>query len=198
MAETFNQFFACPGCDEDNLLPAIPADQEGCESRELSEVSDLYIIPEEAEDITASWSTTPTYVSGTIDNTETDNTKAKHLVGIGEVPEPTFTEATFPKGVTKDVDGTYTLNFTYYNLAGGTQKNQGYDFVRKLQCGWTGFTFYYGDRSDFIYGKAGGIVPSKVKVVLPKGTGASLNNAIIRISWKADVDPDRKINPIAA
>lgn len=194
---TFNEFFACAACDEDTLLPAISADQEGCETRELSEVSDLYIIPEEASDITASWSTTPTYVSGSIDNTETDNTKAKHLVGIGTVGEPTSTEVPFPKGVTKNVDGTYTLEFNFYNLAGGTQKNQGYDLARKMQCGWLGFTFYYGDRADFIYGKAGGIVPSKVVVVFPKGSGTAVNVAIIRISWKADVDPDRKINPIA-
>lgn len=193
MADTINVFTTCPDCDDELLLPAIAEDQDSaCYDQELSEVSDLYIRPSGAPDIVASFATTPTYVADSIDNTVTDNSKSKHLVGIGTIAEPTTTELQYPKQVTKDSEGLYTLEFIVPHLSEG-----GYELLLKMQCGWTDFTFYYADLAKFLYGKQGGIVPVKVKVVFPKGSGTARNQGILRISWKAYTDPVRKVNPIA-
>ena len=195
MAVINNFLTGCPAdCDDVVLLPAIPEEQ-GCTSydQELSQVCDLYIIPDGAADIFADWATTPTYVADSIDNTDTTNAKAKHIVGIGGVPEPTVQELEYPKLKTKVDEGLYLLEYRVLQMSGGQ-----YDFLRKLQCGSTAFTFYYGDLADFVYGKAGGIVPASVRVVFPKGAAnTDRNQAIVRITWRADGDPDRRTNPVA-
>lgn len=196
MADPINNFLTgCPeDCDDVVTLPAIPEEQD-CTSydQELSQVSDLIIRPEGAPDVFASWATTPTYVADSIDNTVTDNSKSKHVVGIGGVAEPTNETLQYPKLREKDGEGTYILEMRFLQLTGGQ-----YDFFRKMQCGWTGFTFYYAGLDNYVYGKSGGIQPSKVKVVFPKGAAnTDRNAAIVRITWKADGDPERRVNPIA-
>lgn len=192
-----NNLLSCPtDCDTGIELGALPVEQN-CISYDLqlSEVSDLFILPDGATDFLASWAGgTPTQVSGAIDNTNTDNTKAKHLVGIGDVPEYAADSIDYPKGQSKEGTKTYTLNFTYYQM-----DNVSYATLRALQCGWTGFKFRYADRAGHIYGvAAGGLVPASVKVTFPKGRGnTSYNVAQITITWQADGDPERRPNPIA-
>ena len=188
-----NSFLTCPaGCDDDLLLGAIDADQD-CTSYDQgrSQVSDLYIIPAAASDIFSSWSTTPAYVANSIDNTNADNTKAKWLVGIGGIPAPEKSTLDYPKRKKKTGDRTYTLTHRILNLS-----DDQYEFLRQVQCGWTGFTFYYGDLADYVYGQAGGISPESVDVDFPKGEGNDDRNVgIITLTWIADGDPERRVNP---
>ena len=189
----------CPDdCSDVNLLPAIVAEQD-CTGYEqtLSQVCDLYILPSATDDIFADWATTPTNVTPDtgvgIDNTNTDNTKSKWLVGIGELPASEKTTTEYPLAKSKTTDRLYTLTFRILNLSAAQ-----YTFLRQLQCGTLGFTFWYGDLGSWLYGLSGGIVPDFVTVTFPKGEGNTDKNVgIIRLSWKADGDPERRVNPLA-
>ena len=182
----------CPDdCTDVNLLPAILADQD-CTvyTQSLSQVSDLYIIPSSADDIFTDWSTTAANATGKVDNTATDNSKAHWFVGIGGVAdhEPTIDE--YPKLQRKVARRAYTLTFRVLNLVQAQ-----YDALRQLQCGWTDFTFYYGDLGEYVYGIEGGLAPDSVDVDFPHGAGNTDKNvAIITITWKANTDPDRHVN----
>lgn len=187
----------CPDdCSDVNLLPAIVAEQD-CTGYEqtLSQVCDLYILPSATDDIFADWATTPTNVtpaSGVgIDNTNTDNTKSKWLVGIGGVAEPEETIDEYPKLQRKVTERLYVLTFRVLNMVQAQ-----YDFLRKLQCGDTSFTFYYGDLGGWVYGIEGGLSPNSVDVDFPHGGGnTDKNQAILTISFRANGDPDRHVNP---
>lgn len=190
-----NTFLSCSSdCDAELLFPAIPAEQDCTNySVELSQVSDLYIIPTGAGDIFASWSTTPTAVANAIDNTEALNAKAKWLVGIGGIGAPEKATTEYPKLKSKTTSRVYTLEMTILQMTGGM-----YEFLRKMQCGTTSFKFYYADIAGFVFGKAGGITPSFVDVDFPKGAGnADTNRAVLTLKFEADGDPDRKPNPLA-
>jgi len=190
-----NELLTCPAdCDTALLLPALPEEQD-CTNYEIlkSQVSDLFIRPTGAPDIFASWATTPTYVADSVDNTVTDNSKTKWLVGIGSVAIPEKETVQYPKGKTKTKTRIYTLNFKVMNMDATTR-----EFCRKLQCGSTDFSFYYGDRSDFAYGKAGGLTPKSIDVDMPQeGDENSSLFANIIITWEADADAERKTNPYA-
>lgn len=190
-----NTFLTCPAdCDDELLLGAIPVEQD-CTSYDIeqSQVAGIIIVPAGAPDPFASFSTTPTYVAASIDNTVTDNSKSKHLVVIGGIAAPEKQRIEYPKGKSKNGDRTYTLLARHFQLSGG-----GYETTKQFQCGWTGFTFYYYDRAGLVYGKQGGIVPSFADADFPKGEGeADRNYALLTIQWKADGDPIRKPNPFA-
>jgi len=191
---TLNDFLGvtCPSdCDTDVQLPAI-ADEQNCTTYDitLSQVRDLYIIPTGAT-FPMDWAG-GTAVAGAIDNSVTDNTKTKHLVGIGGVAEPEETIDQYPDGKTRVTKADYSLVMRILQL-----DDQNYEFLRAMQCGWTGFTILYGDRADKIFGKDGGIVIKSVRVVFPKGDGEDdRNHAVITIVWEAKGDPERKTNPL--
>jgi hypothetical protein len=187
-----NIFLSCPAnCSTDLDYVAIDVDQDCAPLLLKSEVSDLIIQPDGAPDVFADFATTPTYTALSIDNTVTDNSKSKHLVGIGDVPDPTETEVILPKGKVGLSDRTYTLNFTVMNMSDAQ-----YAFLQQLQCGTLNFTFYYADRADKLFGIQGGIVPASIRVRMPKARGeASVSQATIVITWVADGDPDRRVNP---
>lgn len=184
----------CPdACDDDFTLPAIAADQS-CTSYQQgrSQINRLYIIPAGASDILADWATTPTYVANSIDNTTTDGSKAHYLVGIGELPAPEKTVLDYPDLKRKAESRLYAISFRVLNLNAAE-----YDHLRKLQCGSTDFTFYYGDLADYIYGISGGLEPEMVDVDFPKGGGNDdRNQAVITLSFRANADPERRTNPL--
>lgn len=189
---------ACPDdCADVNTLPAIAADQD-CTgyTQTLSQVCDLYILPSATADLFDNWDAEPivntTPASGVgVDNTNTDNTKAKWLVGIGGVAEPEETIDEYPKLQRKVTERLYTLTFRVFNLVAAQ-----YNFLRQLQCGDTSFTFYYGDLGGWIYGVEGGLSPTSVDVDFPHGGGNTDKNvAILTITFRANGDPDRFVNP---
>ncbi len=183
---------SCPDdCADVNLLPAIGADQD-CTGYEqtLSQVCDLYIIPDTAGDIFDDWSTTAVNVADSVDNTLADNTKAHWFVGIGEVAEHEPTIDEYPKLQRKVSERLYTLTFRVLNLVAAQ-----YNALRQFQCGDTAFTFYYGDLADLVYGIEGGLAPESIDVDFPHGgADTDKNVGIITITWRANTDPDRHIN----
>lgn len=199
---TINSFTTCPAdCDDDNLLPAIPAIQDCANYEQVkSQVHTLYIMPQvggtPSADPFTNFSTTPTATAGAIDNTETDNSKAKFFVGDGGVAEPAETVLDYPMNQEKVIERTYPLVFNIRNLSQAQ-----YDCLLQIQCGNVDFTFYYASgmgTTQWVYGKQGGIVPKKVTVTFPKGAGKDDRDvAIIKIDWLATGDPDRRINPLA-
>lgn len=184
----------CPAdCDDVLTFPAIPEEQD-CTSYDLllSQVSDLYIKPNGATNPLGSWSTTPTAVSGAIDNTDTTNAKCKWLVGEGSIGEPTEVIGEYPKRKKKVTERVYQLVFNVKNLVDAQ-----YNFLRAMQCGATDFTFWYGDLADKIFGLSGGIAPEFVTVRFPKGGGKDdKSQATLILEWTADGDPERRTNPL--
>lgn len=179
-------------CDDVVLLTAIPVIQD-CTSytRKLAQVSDLYLMPTGATNPLASWSTTPTAVSGAIDNAEALNAKTKWLVGKGRVTSTEKVEL-YPKGKSRVTEIKYRLEFDVFDI------DNHYDFLRKLQCGSTGLTLWYGDLADYIYGLAGGIPPE----IFSAKNSASYGDEdkmqwTIFAEWTADGDPERRVNPLS-
>ena len=203
MAQTINATLTgCPADCNDALnypaLPAASALQCASYDQPRAQICWLYLLPNAMSgDIFSSWgsssSATPVYVSSSIDNTQTNNSKAKKIGGIGEVPVPEKTVTLYPFGKSRTTDKRYTLNFTVYQLDDAT-----YDFLRELQCGALNFKFYYADRAGFAYGISDGMVPDSISVRFPKGNGnTDKNTAVITVKWRATGDPQRRANPIA-
>lgn len=191
-----NNFLTCPAdCDDDLLLGAI-GEEQGCTSysQTKSQICDLIIKPNTSSiEVFTDWATTPTLTADGIDNTVTDNSAAKHMVGIGDVADPEENELAYPKGQLKVEDRLYTLAFTCYNMNAAE-----YALYRQLQCGSTDFTFHYADLGGFVYGAATGIIPKSVTARMPKGRGDNDRNLCnIIIKWEADGDPERKVSPLA-
>lgn len=201
MATAINETLTgCPAdCDDVLLYPAIPASQD-CQNYEQgrSQISKLYLLPNTMSgDIFASWGSTsaatPSYVSNSIDNTNTANAKAKYLAGRGEIAVPEKSTLEYPLLKTRTVEKRYQLVFTHYQLDDDT-----YEFLRQVQCGSLNFKFYYGDLAGYVYGIADGLVPDFISIRFPKGNGnADRNTAVIALSWKATGDPQRRANPLA-
>lgn len=190
------EFYSCPtGCDVALILPAIDAEQD-CTTYPIldSQVCDIVIKPDAAND-PLDWTVpdTPALATGEIDNTEALGAKSKHLVGEGGVAEPEAEVQEYPKNQNKVVKRTYTLEMTFKNMSA-----EQYAFFQVLQCGQTGFTFYYANLAGFIFGKAGGIEPLSIDVVMPLGAARGDKQlATIRITFEAAGDPNRYPSPLA-
>jgi len=202
MAEpVINSFTTCPAdCDDDNLLPAIPAIQDCADYEQVrSQIHTLYIRPQaggvSSADPFTNFATTPTATASAIDNTSVNNTKAKFLVGEGGITEPGEVVLQYPMLQDKVTERDYQLVFNVKNLVQAQ-----YDFLLQVQCGNIDLSFYYASgmgTTQWVYGKQGGIVPTKVSVTFPKGGGRDDRDiAIIKLDWKATGDPDRRVNPI--
>lgn len=178
-------------CDDVILLTAIPEIQD-CTSyvRDLSQIGDLYIMPTGATNPLTSWATTPTATAGAIDNTEALNAKTKWLVGKGRVVSTPKVES-YPKGKSRVTEIKYRLEFDVFDITNH------YDFLRLLQCGGTGLTFWYGDNADFIYGLTGGIPPEQFGATNTAAYGdEDKAQWTIFAEWTADGDPERRVNPL--
>jgi hypothetical protein len=193
---TLNQYLDCPDdCDTSVLLPAISQEQD-CTSypQKDSQVCDLFITPDGAEE-PFDWTVplVPTVVTGAIDNTEALNAKTKRIVGTGGVDAPDEQVQAYPKQQEKVTKRTYTVVFNIHNV-----DLAHYNFGRALQCGDTGFTFWYANLAGNLYGGENGIRPKSVKAEMPLGAGAEDKEIItVTIVWEADGDPDRTPNPLA-
>lgn len=194
---TINSFLSCPAdCGSAFQFPALTADQD-CSTfdRYYSQVAYLYVIPDGASD-PLDWTDpdVPAAASPSeIDNTNTDNTKVKFLVGEGEiaVPDKQVEELPLRKQAISGRD--YLLNFTVKNM---TSLNR--EFIRNLQCNPTNYKFYYGTVGGHIFGPAGGITPSFSDGDLPLNGGRDdreIGVALIRFQ-SSDGDPPRYSNPL--
>lgn len=179
-------------CEDELLLPALPTEQE-CTSYEMqdAEICDLIIRPIGATNPFANWSTTPTAVSGAIDNADTTGAKCKILTVRGGIADYQSETIQYPKNKQKQGRKTYTAILEYFQM-----DQESYDFLRALQCGWLGFTFWYAALSNHLYGSAGGLEPSAVRVFMPKAVGGK-QSARVEIDWVDNGDPERRVNPLA-
>jgi hypothetical protein len=193
---TINSYLNCPtNCDTSVLLPAISQEQD-CTSypQKDSQVCDLVIQPDGA-DAPFAWTvpTAPTLVVNAIDNTEALNAKSKRIVGTGGVDAPDEQVQPYPKQQERVVKRIYTLVFNIHNV-----DLAHYNFGRALQCGDTGFVFWYANLAGNLYGGVNGIRPKSVKAEMPLGSGTEDKEIItVTIMWEADGDPTRTPNPLA-
>lgn len=187
----------CPtDCATDNVWPAIPVDQD-CTSYEqtLSQIYELVIVPEEADDIwDGTWTSgypEPTFLLNSIDNTTTDNSTAKIVVGTGGMDEPEEHLLQYPGLQERVEEETYTLRHRVPNMSDAM-----YDFFDKLECGSLNYKVFFTDLAGFVYGFDGGIAPKKVTIERPHGAGNDdrLFAEIVMV-WDAQNMLDRAIKP---
>lgn len=190
----------CPAvCDDTLVLPAIDANQD-CIAIEYKKSQICGIVfqpttavapavpPSDPTDWTsaAEWATL-------IDNTTTDNSTHKYLVGIGGLPAPEKAEIELPKNKVRALDRTYTITFSVRNLT-----DNHYEFFKALQCGTTSFKFWYETVGGRFFGGDEGIVPSKVDVDFPLSEGVDdYEEAVLLLSFEACGDPPRTDSPFA-
>lgn len=185
-----NYFLTCQSeCSPDVHWGSISQLQD-CTSYPVldSQVSDLVLVPFCADD-PFSWADpdTPAYLANSIDNTNTTGTKAKRLVGRGGVAIPEKNVESLPRNRKVIHRKVYTLTLEVLNMS-----DDQYAFLRQLQCGWLGFTFYYLNLGGFMFGEQGGIKPLFMDVDFPLGSGNSdKQRAVLTIEWEADGDPNR-------
>lgn len=187
----------CPSaCGGTLNYGALPSDPDCVSVPPLSEISDIYIKPTGAT-APFDWSSpsAPTAVSGAIDNTVTDNSKTKHLVVIGEQPEPEETEYAAPKGVV-------VISKRRYAISARTPiyDQSIYDFLRQIQCNKLNFVFWFGTRGGYLYGGSSGISPAKSNAQFPKVAGDDgVEEGILLLDYETDSgDPPRSPNPLAS
>jgi len=183
-----NQYLECRnGCNAGVLLPALAVklDCPNYDQRD-SQICDLIIIPHCADDV-FDWSggACPEFLPSGIDNTVTDNSKAKRVVGEGGIDVPEKAVENFPRNVQFISLRRYRLEFRVKNMSDGH-----IEMLRKLQCGWTGFTFYYLTVGGRLHGGQGGFLPAFVDADMPLGAerGDKEYGDII-IEWETDIFP---------
>ena len=150
-----------------------------------SQVKELVILPNGATQPT-DW-TKRADMKAVIDNASEDNTKAKLMLGIGDVPPSVPTIYTPPKGKILYGYSLYTLNFTFKNL-----DDNGYEFLRILEAHPRNFTFWYGTVGNHLFGNDGGIKPWKVEAYLPLDRSQQgVEHGNIVLQWWARTSPNR-------
>jgi hypothetical protein len=189
---------SCPSaCDQNLFYTSISVDQDCTLVPPLSQVSDLYIEPDGATtafSFPSAAGSNPTGILSAIDNTNTANTRTKHLVGRGgvEAPEEEIYEgAKLKRIISKRV---YTLTFEV-NLA----ENGMYNLLRQLQCGGTSFKFRYGTLGGYLLGGSQGITPNFVTARMPldaSNEGRQVGTIVIEFET-VNGDPPRHVNPFA-
>jgi hypothetical protein len=174
----------------------LAADPDCIVVPDLSQVSDLYITPTGASDAFdyPSGGGDPSATSGNIDNTVTDNSATKWMVGKGGVAEPEETEYIAQKGTKVITKRRYTLTFEVI-----VSDNSIRELLRQLQCNWKSFTFRYATRGGWVFGGEDGIAPAFVNAQLPLGDGDEDNELgrIIIEFETANGDPPRHVDPYA-
>jgi len=179
-----NQFLEC-GCDHPVTLPALCSSFDVHLAPKQSQVFALLFVPNGLAG-PSDW-TSATAVEGIVDNTVTDNSAAKVLIGRGGVDEPEEVIVTTGKTAQKVAKRIYTMQFEL-----SPRTSQQYAFVRKFQKNYTAFSFWFATLGDRLLGGAQGIKPHLVSAAFPyDATDDSPERAVLRIVWHADGDPDR-------
>lgn len=184
----------CPDdCADELLLPAIAAAQDCGIAPKLSQIVWLYLTPPGATVPFTHSGGTATAVSGAIDNTLGDNSKSIALYGKGGIAEHEGIPYEAPGGATLTVYRDYTLTFRVVPTEIAL-----YNLLKALQCGNTGYTFWYGNLADQLFGDTGGIKVKDINVQMPHGEGATdFQEAQIIITYRtSNGDPLRFTNPL--
>ena len=187
MANTFG--ITCPTSCTTEYVGAIET-VDCLYAPQNAEINHVYLLGSAAGP--ADW-TVPANWSGLVDNTTADTT-IKDLRGIGDVGEhEVLVTYTMADGNEIDGEKEWTLTLDINNV-GDTL----YDELRELQCGKKKPNFWYTTRGGFMFGQQDGIEAAKYTVQFPKDRGDdSAERAIVIISWKGSVDPQRIADPFA-
>lgn len=184
-------------CDTDLDLGAIAEDQECFITPKLSQISDLYITPDNtpAASEPFTWALgVPSANAAGIDNTATDNTASKVITVKGGVAAPEKVEIAGPKRQFNVIERRYTLD-----LEIEVTDNSMRELLRQLQSGYTSFKFWFGTLGGNLFGPEAGIRPAKVDAELPLDSaddGREVGRLIIEYI-SVNGDPVRNVNPYA-
>lgn len=186
MGAYLNRLLSCDACGFD--LPVI-TDEQDCTDYRLrdSQVCDLIIVPLGAAD-PFDWSgANPVYVFESIKNETAGTGYAKRLVGEGGVPVPEKGIVQLPRNRQHVARRLFTLTFQVKNLEGGQ-----YEFIKRFQCNWRLFNFYFLTTGGRLFGVQGGFVPLFVDADFPLDpTRAAKEGAFLTIQWESDGDAPR-------
>jgi len=184
-------------CDDvlcpDGTLGALSPQTENCNDVNLSEVNSIILKHPTLGDNITNWG--PALAAGdfNIDNADATDVAQKQIFVTGGVAEPEETEVTLNGFQTVTLNKTFTLSAEFYS--DGSQLT--YDYLRKLECNKVKPDFWFTTMGGKIFGKDGGITPSKFSLskVLEQGE-ESVEKWVMNIQWKALTSPDRYDNPL--
>jgi len=176
-------------CQTEVLLPAICTTQPEAAKPKFSQVTGLIMLPNGVKG-PASW-VNQSNMEDEIDNSVSDNSKAKYIAGRGGVAEPEEVIVTLGKRSRYKAAARYTLEFEI-----GVQNSGQYALAQKLQSNYRAFRFWFITQSGRLFGGQDGVRPDYISSVLPLGAAHDdVEKGIFRIDWYADGDPARTLYP---
>lgn len=178
----------CP----DGALGAMNAQSESCSEVVQSEVNSVIFWHPTLGTAPTNWGPTIAALDFNIDNADATDVKQKQIFVTGSVPEATDTEVTLNGFQTVTLSRTHTMTVNLYTFGDAT-----YDYLRKIQCGKVKPQFVFTTMGGKLFGKDGGITPSKINAnfVLNEGE-ESFETWTIVFEWKSLTAPDRLDNPL--
>ena len=178
----------CP----DGTLGAMDLQSESCNEVVQSEVNSIIFWHPTLGTAPTNWGPGIAALDFDINNADATDVQQKQIFVTGSVPEPTDTEATVNGFQTVVLSRTHTLTANLVTFGDAT-----YDYLRKLQCGKVKPQFVYTTMGGKLFGKDGGITPSKITAnfILNEGE-ESFETWTITFEWKSLTAPDRLDNPL--
>lgn len=178
----------CPS----GALGAMDAQTEDCNDVDLSEVNSIIFWHPTLGTAPTNWGPALAAIDFNIDNTDATDVAQKQIFVKGGMPEPDETTITLNSFQEVTLNKTFSLNAELYSDGSDT-----YDYLRKLECNKVKPKFLFTTMGDKIFGKDGGITPSKwsLSKVLEEGE-ESVEKWVINLQWKAKTSPDRYDNPL--
>lgn len=180
----YNQFLN--GCGT-VLLPELPTANDCGLSPLLSQVCGLLILPKGAPG-PSSW-VLPGAMEAIIDNTVSDNSAGKWLIGRGSIDRPEDIIVSLGKREKKVGARLYTLDYEI-----NIRANAIYAFMQTLQSGWKGFNFWFNTRGGRLLGGPNGVCPDFVTAWAEYGAEpGDVERGFIQLQWYADGDALRTL-----
>lgn len=181
-----NCYTTC-GCTGEILLPSLPTSYRSELPPLLSQVSGLLILPKGAQG-PASW-VVASNITDIIDNTVTDNSAGKWLVGRGRIPKPEEVIINLGK-IHREIESRiYALTFEV-----NIRCNEIYAFLQTIQKNYTAFDFWYNTRGGRLFGGPNGLCPEFVTGWTEYSEDANgVERGFIQIVWRSCMDPLRTL-----
>jgi len=173
----------------DITLPAIESNQHCVLQPRLSQVVGLLILPCGVAGPN-DW-TQQTDMEGLVDNTVSDNSAAKWLIGKGGVNDPEPVEVSVGKVDTVIARRIYSMEFEL-SVAPDTH----YTFIQKLQRQYNNFNFWFGTLGGRVIGGPKGIKAKYLDAFVRYGAGEEDTEiGIINLEWWPDGEANRTDMP---
>lgn len=178
----------CP----DGALGAMDAATRDCNDVTQSQIDSLILWHPTLGTPPTNWGSGILATDFNIDNTDATDVAQKRLFVSGGMPESEEITVVTNSFQEVTIKRTFTITATLYTFGGDT-----YDYLRKLQCNKVKPKFDFTTDGGKLFGKDGGIEPSKFALdfVLEEGE-ESVEKWIITIQYKAKTAPDRLDSPL--